>query len=98
MNFKISPEKLTRLSFLSRVILGMFIHLVLIGSALFNIEVMYDVVNAFFTLHNDAQHLTPKFAAVTASASFFVSSMAGSFWVKSMYILHFVPEMLEEEK
>jgi uncharacterized integral membrane protein len=90
-------EMWTNLWWLSRVIVGYIIHIVLIIFALYNVDVVYElVINLYIQNPEQNVYIPAKLsAAITACSSFF-ASMAGVFWVKQQYVLRCLPELMDE--
>jgi len=89
-------ELWTNLWWLSRVVVGGLIHIALVIFAIFNIEIIYEVVKYHYVAHSDTRIFSPSMVGVIASISFFTASMAGAYWIKSMYIKNFLPELMDE--
>lgn len=89
-------ELWSSLWFMTRVSVGWLIHVSLILCALFNVEVMFEATKGFYQNHADAPMFSATVVGVFMAISYFTASMAGVYWVKSMYIRHFIPEVMDE--
>ena len=78
-----------------RVMVGFVIHIVLTFFALFNIEVSYELVHWFYKAHpEEGVYISPRVMAAVFAVSMLFALMSGVYWVKSMYIQHFLPEIM----
>lgn len=97
MNNKEHDDMWTNLWWLSRVIVGYVIHIVLVVFAIYNIELVFEFVTGFYSMNPEYNVKIPVVvSALILTTSTFFANMAGAYWVKQMYIKQFLPELMDE--
>jgi hypothetical protein len=80
-----------QLWFMLRVITGYLVHLMLIIGTLAYTELVVELAG---TIRDT--HIHPVLLKFLVAIIAFASGMAGTFWVKSMYLQHVLPEALDD--
>jgi hypothetical protein len=80
----------------SRVLVGMFIHIVLVLSVLTSVEHAFSFLEMNAHTTDPISHAYSRQAHYLIALTVFTAGMAGVSWVKSLYIRHFLPEVLDD--
>lgn len=85
-----------QLWFLSRWTAIFIVHVILVIMSFYTSKVTYDVVSLVGRANPELiGGSSLRFVAAISAASIFFASMAGTWWVKQMSIVHFLPEILD---